>query len=55
MGAESYVQPHNQLDDGASILDAGAVTSPFAQHARDYIHHFLKKAAFIRAGSGERP
>jgi hypothetical protein len=51
MEAESYMQPHNQLDDAARILDAGGPESPFAQLGRDYIHHFRKKAAFIHAGS----
>jgi hypothetical protein len=32
-------------------LDADGWDWPIAQHKGDYIRHFLKKAAFIRAGS----
>jgi hypothetical protein len=39
------------LDDVTCYLDAGGIGRPFAQHARDYIRHFVKNAAFIRAES----
>jgi hypothetical protein len=39
------------LDDVTCEMDAGGTDRPFAQHARDYSRHFVKKAAFIRVGS----
>jgi hypothetical protein len=54
MEAESYSQLDNGLDDGTCRLDAGGTDRPVAQHKRDYIRHFDKNAAFIRAGSAGR-